>query len=92
MAGNSWWKEADGTILELAKGSLARVETNPDTDQSSEGIILSEVEFLISTIKAAFDLICCLVTKLCLTLCNPMNCSTPCFPVLPYLLEIAYED
>ena len=23
--------------------------------------------------------ICCSITKLCLTLCNPMNCSTPVF-------------
>ena len=32
---------------------------------------------------------CCSVTQLCLTLCDPMNCSTPGFPVLPYLTEIA---
>ena len=31
----------------------------------------------------------CPVTKLCLTLCNPMDCSTPGFPVLYYLLELA---
>ena len=30
---------------------------------------------------------CCSVTKLHLTVCNPMDCSTPCFPVLHYLLE-----
>ena len=31
---------------------------------------------------------CCYsVTNLCLTLCDPMNCSTPGFPVLYYLLE-----
>ena len=30
---------------------------------------------------------CCSVAKSCLTLCNPMDCSTPCFPVLHYLLE-----
>ena len=28
---------------------------------------------------------CCSVTKLCPTLCDPMNCSTPGFPVLHYL-------
>ena len=28
---------------------------------------------------------CCSVAKLCLTLCDPMNCSTPGFPVLHYL-------
>ena len=32
---------------------------------------------------------CCLVAKLCLTLCNPMDCNTPSFPVLHYLLEFA---
>ena len=31
--------------------------------------------------------LCCSVAKLCLTLCNPMDCSTPGFPVLHYLLE-----
>ena len=32
---------------------------------------------------------CCLVTKLCLTLCDPMDCSTSGFPVLHYLPEFA---
>ena len=32
---------------------------------------------------------CCSVTKSCPTLCDPMNCSTPGFPVLCYLLEFA---
>ena len=30
---------------------------------------------------------CCSVTKSCPALCDPMDCSTPGFPVLPYLLE-----
>ena len=32
---------------------------------------------------------CCLVTKSCPTLCDPMDCSTSGFPVLHYLLEFA---
>ena len=32
---------------------------------------------------------CCSVAKSRLTLCDPMNCTTPCSPVLPYLLEFA---
>ena len=32
---------------------------------------------------------CCSVTQLCPTLCNPMNCSMPGFPVLHYLPEFA---
>ena len=31
----------------------------------------------------------CSVTQLCLTLCNPMDCSTPGFPVFHQLLELA---
>ena len=30
-----------------------------------------------------------LVTKLCPTVCNPIDCSTPGFPVLHYLVEFA---
>ena len=32
---------------------------------------------------------CCSVTKLCLILCDPMDCSTPDFPALHYLPEFA---
>ena len=32
---------------------------------------------------------CCSVAKLCPILCHPMDCSTPGFPVLHYLLELA---
>ena len=35
---------------------------------------------------------CCSVTQLCLTLCNPMVCSMPGFPVLHYLPEFAQTD
>ena len=32
---------------------------------------------------------CCSVTQLCPNLCEPMDCSTPGFPVLHYFLEFA---
>ena len=32
---------------------------------------------------------CCSVTQSCPTLCDPMDCSMPSFPVLHYLLELA---
>ena len=35
------------------------------------------------------DEYCCSVTESCLTLSDPMNCSTSGFPVLHYLLELA---
>ena len=31
---------------------------------------------------------CCLVAKSCLTLCDPMDCITPCFPVLHHFLSL----
>ena len=33
---------------------------------------------------------CCSVTKLCPTLCEPMDCSMPAFPLLHYLLEFEH--
>ena len=36
-----------------------------------------------------FYVCCCLVTKPCLTPCNPVDCSTPGFPVLHYFPEFA---
>ena len=33
---------------------------------------------------------CCSVTRLCPTLCSSMDCSTPGFPVLHYLPELAH--
>ena len=32
---------------------------------------------------------CCSVAQLCPTLCNPMDCIRPCFPVLYHLVELA---
>ena len=32
---------------------------------------------------------CCSVVQSCLTLCDPMDCSTPGFPVLHHLLKLA---
>ena len=32
---------------------------------------------------------CCSVAKLYLTLCDPMDCSSPCFPVLHHILKFA---
>ena len=41
-------------------------------------------------IKEALTHFCChSVAKSCLTLCDPMDCSTPGFPVLQHLLEFA---
>ena len=42
-----------------------------------------------SAVLFFFFYCCCSVTKLCLTLCNPMDCSMSVFPVRHYLPELA---
>ena len=46
---------------------------------------------LISFLEVASPLssCCCLVTQSCPSLCDPMDCSTPAFPALQYLLDFA---
>ena len=39
--------------------------------------------------RSVFCSCCCSVAQSCLTLFNPMDCSTPGFPVLHHLLELA---
>ena len=51
----------------------------------------SQIHHLFSKpILLWFLLSCCLVARVCLTLCNPVDYSTPDFPVLHHLLELAY--
>ena len=44
---------------------------------------------LLSIPQVLWICCCCSVTKSCLALCDPMDCSTPGFPVLHHLLEFA---
>ena len=43
----------------------------------------------LSSLHCILPCCCCLVAKSCLPLCDPMNCSTPGFPVLHLLPEFA---
>ena len=57
-----------------------------------------EFEWLVKEAQLGFEAwpsassCCCSVTKSCLTLCNPMDYSTPGFLVLHYLLQFAQTD
>ena len=42
---------------------------------------------IVLEISMAFPRRCCSITQSCLTLCNPMDCSTLGFPVLHYLTD-----
>ena len=44
--------------------------------------------FYIHCLNKLIDWCCCSVAQLCLTLCNPMDCSMPGFPVLYHLPEL----
>ena len=48
---------------------------------------ISLLSYLILSLTIFFS--CCSVTKLCLTLWDPMDCSMPGFPVLHYFPEFA---
>ena len=48
------------------------------------------VLFLVKKIFLFPIVCCCSVAKLCLTLCNPTDCSVPGFPVPHCLLEFAW--
>ena len=48
---------------------------------------LSFILLLFLLLCLCFTTLCCSVTKLYPTLCNPMDCSMPGFPVLQYLPE-----
>ena len=52
--------------------------------EGNETIFLHHTQNTLKTVCCCFS-----VTKLCLTLCNPMDGSTPGFPVLYYLTESA---
>ena len=51
--------------------------------------------FLVDTVSRLIDLSSVQfrsVTQSCLTLCNPMDCSTPCLPDPPQLLEFTQNS
>ena len=43
------------------------------------------VSYFCDLCTCCFPTCCCSVAKLCPTLCDPMNCSNPGFPVLHYI-------
>ena len=55
----------------------------------AQGRSLSWTYLEIPRAFSVSPLICCSVAKLCLTLCDPLDCSTPGFLVLHRLPEFA---
>ena len=63
------------------------IHTKVQVTPRKAGSILNWEERLIASTMWFPYYCCCSVTQLRLTLCDPMDCSTPGFPVLYYLLE-----
>ena len=52
-------------------------------------LVSNYYHFSSKLLKCLKAFCCCSVTRLCLTICDPMDCSTQGFPVLHHLLELA---
>ena len=52
-------------------------------------ILKSTLQLFILCLSPSYHCSCCSVTKLCPTLCDPVDCSTPGSPILQYLPEFA---
>ena len=86
--------KAGTTPQEIPRGSLyMRHKPAPkilqvnalEVPKESVSVITITEEVLASLI----DWHCCSVAKSCLTLCDPMDCSKPGFPILHHLPELA---
>ena len=60
-------------------------EVCPNCNSMSKANALFEATEFRSNLLCSYC--CCSVAQLCLTLCHPVDCSTPGFPVLHYLPE-----
>ena len=86
------------SMLGLLRSQVPYIWTTPPLDISMDHsltsfkprchyLLISEV-FLITLLWGKLSVQFSLVAQSCLTLCNPMDCSTPGFPVHHELLEL----
>ena len=86
-AGKDWRQEEEEmTTLGNNEGqkSLAFLQS-----MGSPRVCTTEQQNITWRLKCLRCCCCCSVAHLCLTLCNPLDCSMPGFPVLHHLLEFA---
>ena len=57
-------------------------------ERETRWMIINDLIFIFY-IYGIYSCFCCSATKSHLTLCDPMDCSMPGFPVIHYLLELA---
>ena len=79
-----------GFILFHKWSTVAQIKLGPTLVYSSLVDNYASINFMRSIIVYLYY--CCSVIKLCLALCNSMECSTPGFPVLHYPPDLANNN
>ena len=80
-----WW---DDSVLSTEW--VAFTNRSPGKPSSRLSLLLLLLTNITQEIEGLVSVICCCsVTKLCPTLYDPMDCTTPGFPLLLYLLKFA---
>ena len=64
---------------------IPRNQNLPKLQAPGGDVILAKRSFATKDVTVCFVCFVCWVTKLCSTLCYPMDCGMPAFPVLHYL-------
>ena len=83
-------REAWRAVVHWVVGSLNVSGSNSILFGYLKSVTLVALVYCCSVTKSCLVLCDCLVVKLCPTPCNPMDCSTPGFPALHCLLELAH--
>ena len=89
------WKKSSSSgrcAVFICSVSLACLWSSVFSLEHSSGYLTSRTWAVLKTtglVLCRMFIYCCLVTKSCLTLCDPMDCSMQGFPVVCYLLEFA---
>ena len=68
---------------------IPRNQNLPKLQAPGGDVILAKRSFATKDVTVCFVCFVCWVTKLCSTLCYPMDCGMPAFPVLHYLPNFA---
>ena len=89
LPGSSIHEIFQARVLEWVAISYPEDLLDPGIEPMSLYISWPAGGFFITSATWEAHLCFCSVAQSCLTLCDPMECSTPGFPVLHHLLELA---